>query len=434
MDDVIRKIITLGFPALLLFKVADTTGKTGESAIAKSLEKLGSPLGLLMGLAILVIVGLAASYFSRYLVDGLLVRFYQQRQQSEPLEKLLIEIDKLLLSEDLKIKLKWTITHPQNHRQPQFKDIISRSFIIAAILSGLLSVSSYLGGNNRFFELSSHFRLQYLIVAFSCCIFFKITRTKKLWLFVSILCVLVNFAEILPWYFPQRAIAAEIAGQKLRIFQSNVLTGNRRYADVISLVREEKPDIAVFVEVTQSTWAKELAVLKDLLPYSFGNQDSEQFGMVIYSKFPLENTSLKTFSWGRKVVYAEVIIQSKVISILAAHPPVPTKQKSFLDRNRQLAAIGNYVAMLKNPVMVIGDFNVTMWSPFYKNMIKTGGLRNARASFGILPTWPTDKPLFYIPIDHCLVSKEIQVLNIRAGRKIGSDHLPLITDLAINNH
>ncbi|CBN54043.1 hypothetical protein OSCI_510002 [Kamptonema sp. PCC 6506] len=156
--------------------------------------------------------------------------------------------------------------------------------------------------------------------------------------------------------------------------------------------------------------------------------------MVIYSKFPLENRELKIFSLGRKVVSTDVRVQGKIISILAVHPSVPTRQKSFIDRNKQLAAIGEYAAQIKNPVVVVGDFNVTMWSPFYKSMVKTGGLRNARSGFGILPTWPTNKPLLYIPIDHCLITKDIQVLNIRTGRKIGSDHLPLITDLAINNY
>jgi endonuclease/exonuclease/phosphatase family metal-dependent hydrolase len=46
-------------------------------------------------------------------------------------------------------------------------------------------------------------------------------------------------------------------------------------------------------------------------------------------------------------------------------------------------------------------------------------------------TWPTFRPLAYIPIAHFLVSKEIGVLKIRAGRNVGSDHLPLITDLVI---
>ncbi|MFS8120585.1 MAG: endonuclease/exonuclease/phosphatase family protein [Microcoleus sp.] len=80
---------------------------------------------------------------------------------------------------------------------------------------------------------------------------------------------------------------------------------------------------------------------------------------------------------------------------------------------------------------MIGDFTTTMWSPFYKNMVKTGKLHNARSGFGILPTWPTFMPPGYIPIDHFLVSKEIGVLNIHTGPKVGSDHLPLITDLVL---
>ena len=72
-----------------------------------------------------------------------------------------------------------------------------------------------------------------------------------------------------------------------------------------------------------------------------------------------------------------------------------------------------------------------MSSPFYKNIVKSGKLRNARSGFGILPTWPTFMPLVYIPIDHLLVSKEIGVLKVRTGRNIGSDRLPLITDLVL---
>ena len=72
-----------------------------------------------------------------------------------------------------------------------------------------------------------------------------------------------------------------------------------------------------------------------------------------------------------------------------------------------------------------------MWSPFYKNMVKTAKRRNARSGFGILPTLPTFLPLAYIPIDHFLVSKEIAVLKIHTGRNVGWDHLPLITDLVI---
>ncbi len=156
---------------------------------------------------------------------------------------------------------------------------------------------------------------------------------------------------------------------------------------MISLVKAEQPDIAVFVEVSR-LWAKELAVLSEMFPYSSHLQESDRFGSAIYSKLPLENASIKAFSKQRKSLFADVKFQDKIISLILVHPTVPIKQQSFIERNRQLAAIGEYAAQVKNPLIVLGDFNTTMWSPFYKNMVKTAKLRNARSGFGILPTWP----------------------------------------------
>ena len=430
MDYLIRNTITLGLPAFMLFIGIAATGKTGDAATFSGLRKVGGSFGMLTGLGVLVFAGFVANYFSYFVVDTLLVRFYQKRRVLEPPEQLVIEIDKLPITNDLKIKLKWAVLHSDQNKIISLKHVILKWFVLAAIVDAVLSITGYLGEINLIFELSSHFKLQYLLVGLSTLIFFALVRSKKIWLLVSAFCIVINLAEIVPWYFPAPAFAGATPGQHLRILHSNVLTNNRRYSDVISLVKAEQPDIAVFVEVSTS-WARELAVLSEIFPYSSNQQESERFGSAIYSKLPLENVSIKTFSSPRKSLLADVKFKGKVVSMIVVHPSVPIKQESFIDRNQQLAAIGEYAAQVKNPLIVVGDFNTTMWSPFYKNMVKTGKLRNARSGFGILPTWPTFMPLVYIPIDHFLVSKEIGILKIHTGRNIGSDHLPLITDLVI---
>ncbi len=430
MDYLIRNIITLGLPAFMLFIGIAATGKTGDAATFSGLRKVGGSFGMLTGLGVLVFAGFVANYFSYFVVDTLLVRSYQKRRVLEPPEQLVIEIDKLPITNNLKIKLKWAVLHSDQNKIISLKHVISKWFILAAIGDAVLSIAGYLGQINLYFELSSHFKLQYLLVGLSTFIFFALARSKKIWLLVSAFCIVINLAEIVPWYFPAPAFAGATPGQHLRILHSNVLTNNRRYSDVISLVKAEQPDIAVFVEVSTS-WTRELAVLSEMFPYSFQQQESENFGSAIYSKLPLKNSSVQGFSSQRKSLLADVKFQGKTISLILAHPTVPIKQQSFIDRNQQLAAIGEYAAQVKNPLIVVGDFNTTMWSPFYKNMVKTAKLRNARSGFGILPTWPTFMPLVYIPIDHFLVSKEIGVLKIRTGHNVGSDHLPLITDLVL---
>lgn len=308
-----------------------------------------------------------------------------------------------------------------------FNFILDGLFILVTVLLILASLAGYLGQFNRYLELASHFRLQYFVASF-CPLFYFIIKRQEWKFSLSLFCLLINLFEIAPWYLPPPN-ANEIPGQKLRVFQSNVDKYSHQYPKVISLVREENPDIAVFVEVGQKG-AKELEVLHDILPYSIANQDVNIDGTAIYSKLPLTNTSVKSLGGGRKSVLADITLQGKVISIIAVHPSTAVGQAYFEERNKQLEAIADYVAKVKSPV-VVGDLNVTMWSPYYKHFVAKAGLRNARLGFGILPTWPTFRPLLSIPIDHCLVRQDIKVLNIHTGRQVGSDHLPLITDLLI---
>ena len=313
--------------------------------------------------------------------------------------------------------------------RPIFKSVFDGFFLLGTVLLTLLSLAGYFGLFNRYLELTSHFKLQYLIASF-CPFFYFIIKRQKLGLNLSLFCLLINLFEIAPWYLPHSfGIASEIQGQKLRVLQSNVDKYNHDYPKVISLVREEKPDLTVFLEVGKKG-AKELEVLRDILPYSIAHQDVDIDGIAIYSKLPLANTSVKSLGGGRKSVLADIKIQGKAISIIAVHPSTAVGKAYVEERNRQLAAIGDYVAKVKNPLL-IGDFNVTMWSPYYKVFVSKAGLRNARRGFGIIPTWPTFRPLLYIPIDHCFVGRDMKVLNIRAGRHVGSDHLPLITDLLV---
>jgi endonuclease/exonuclease/phosphatase (EEP) superfamily protein YafD len=313
----------------------------------------------------------------------------------------------------------------------KFNDLISGSFILVTILITFLTLTGYLGKFNYILDLTADFKAQYLVIGFWTFFFFLLTQ-NKLWLVISLSCILLNLMEIVPWYLPESASATETTTGQLRVFQSNVLYNNKKSSKVISLVREEKPDIAVFIEVSK-VWAKELAALKDLLPYSVLSQDSDNFGTALFSKFPLEKVSFEEFQGPRKTIVATIKYQGKEVIFMGNNPNYPLEKVGFIHRNLQLEAMADYLAKVNNSVILMGDFNITIWSPFYQEFVDKSQLKNARIGFGIQPTWPNFMPLLAIPIDHCLVSRNIQVIKSRIGRDVGSDHLPIIADLVIRD-
>lgn len=313
----------------------------------------------------------------------------------------------------------------------KFKDLIFGSFILVTILITIFTITGYLGKFHFILDLTAHFKVQYLLVGFCTFFFFLLTR-NKLWWIISLGCILLNLMEIVPWYLPPAAFATDRANGELRVLLSNVLFKNENYAKLISLVKEEKPDIAVFVEAGK-LWTKELTALKELLPYAVVAQDSKRFGTVLYSKFPIENVSIEKFQGPRSTIVATIKYQGKEIIVMGTHPNYPVSKIGFNHRNSQLEAMADYLAKVNNPVVLLGDFNITMWSPFYQKFIRETKLKNTRFGFGVKPTWPSYWPLLAIPIDHCFVSENVQVIKSRTGRYVGSDHLPIITDLAIGD-
>lgn len=78
-----------------------------------------------------------------------------------------------------------------------------------------------------------------------------------------------------------------------------------------------------------------------------------------------------------------------------------------------------------------GDLNFTAWSPIYGELESDTGLISAAPSNGYRPIWSTYPAILRVPIDHRLLSEGLKIERIRTSPDIGSDHLPLIVDIAV---
>lgn len=297
----------------------------------------------------------------------------------------------------------------------------------------ILTFTAFFGDLYWWFDLTTHFRLQYLLVSVFFVLLFALLKLWR-WAGVALLCLAINAPFVVSWYWPLSNSAQVSGGQKLRLLLSNVLWDNKHHADLIAMVKKEKPDLIFFQEVTPR-WAQAFDALRDELPESLLHPDKDAGGMAVFSRLPFVRAEIAPMAdHNGPSLLVQLEINGRLVSIVSVHAPPPGGKMNFDHRTEIFNQAADFLNSLPEPKIIIGDLNTTMWSPYYKRFVEKTGLVNVRQGFGILPSWPTHLPPLFIPIDHCLASQEIQVENVRTGDRVGSDHLPLIVDLVIGQY
>jgi len=293
---------------------------------------------------------------------------------------------------------------------------------LLVVLLVLLSLAGYFGTVYWMFELTAHFKLQYLLLLLGCVVILLWKRWWG-WAIFAFWGVVLNGLVVLPWYFPNSSVIPHTDTFKLLL--ANVNIKNKNYSPLFELIVAEKPTMFILQEGNRR-WVNHL---QDLFAYQFVPFKSRFFGTSIFSQLPFEQIQALPLGSQRESLHIKIKINEKIISLVATHPFQPTRQYLFDLRNNQLVAVQSYLDSLSGSKILIGDLNISMWSPFYLKIFANSKLINVRQGFGVLPSWPTFLPIFMIPIDHCLVSPDLKVVNVKTGPSIGSDHLPLIVEL-----
>lgn len=300
--------------------------------------------------------------------------------------------------------------------------------LVATMLACLGTLAGFLGRTWWVFELTSHFRLQYFIflVISSLFLFFNNGIYLGLGAFFF---ALLNLFLLVPYYLGRRESTS--SEKPHRVLLANILKRNQSYERVRGLIRSHDPDFVALIEVSQ-TWMHELECLRSEYPFSKSAPRTDDYGLALFSRHPIKQAEIQYFGdTDRPTIVAQLDLAGKSILLVIPHPSPPKSQHDAILRNRQLSEIAKYIANHNGPKFLIGDLNITPWSPYFRDLLDQGRLLESRKGFGLQPTWPTTIPVLYIPIDHILVSPEIQVHNHQLGPRIGSDHRPVIVDFSV---
>ncbi|MFW9259311.1 endonuclease/exonuclease/phosphatase family protein [Nostoc sp. CALU 546] len=254
-------------------------------------------------------------------------------------------------------------------------------------------------------------------------------------LFFALALLAFNSVWILPWYLPN---SHQGRGESIRVLEFNINTQNTQLRYVANLVEQQKPDIAVLIEISSPAMKELTAYLQDTFPFSYRTSGG---GLAVFSRFGLVNPQGKALSAGT-ILSTSVKISNKNITLVAAHPLVPIKPDLFNKRNTVLAELTQYLQTQGDKRLIFaGDLNLTPWSPYYKRLVEKTGLHNTKLGFGIEPSWVESAThvhlpaliigVLKLPIDHIFVSNDIKVVDCKTIIGGNSDHRMLLSDLVI---
>ena len=297
----------------------------------------------------------------------------------------------------------------------------------AAVVTLLFSLGTLLPIDHFTGQLLTHFRLQYTVIAFLLCLAFLVMREG--WYAVALLvAAAVNASLVVPWYSDG---PVEIGTIELKLLNANVRASNGEHEKLFDLIAAEQPDLIVLQEVSPE-WARSLQRLVADYPHRLVEPRDGSFGIALLSRHPLTSAvSVDSAPRTLPTLIVTASVAGRALSVVGTHPMIPLGQRNYEARNAQLEQLGKLLQKTPNPRILVGDLNATMWDMHYKRLENRTWLRNARKGFGVVPTWPTFLPFAMIPIDHVLISEDLGVIDLHAGPRIGSDHLPLIVTLTL---
>jgi endonuclease/exonuclease/phosphatase (EEP) superfamily protein YafD len=220
-----------------------------------------------------------------------------------------------------------------------------------------------------------------------------------------------------------------LSGVPIRVVTANVHQGRADSNALVTLGRD-RADILILEELTPEL-AESLnsAALGSALRYQVLDARRGGAGMGIWSRYPIvHSVAIPDYRLG--MISAVVDIPGAApVTIVAVHMvgPWPQPIDDWRDEMARLPTTLSSIATAadERPVVVAGDFNATLdMAPLRRALGVTFRDAAEQSGAGFMPTYPADRALPLIGIDHVLTYQS-SANDVRTVRIPGSDHLGL---------
>jgi endonuclease/exonuclease/phosphatase (EEP) superfamily protein YafD len=235
---------------------------------------------------------------------------------------------------------------------------------------------------------------------------------------------------LLPAVVPQSVAA--VPGDDVSVVSLNLLVRNHDYAAVRDYLRRSDADVLVLSELSPQ-WVTQLAVVLAGYPHSLARDQHGAWGLGVFSRYPLKDAEITDLGVDGSVnVAATLELPGGDVQLMGVHLVSPTLPGRAQRRNRQLVALADRLGPprvardhARLPRLLLGDMNITPYSPYFGDLLARTGMTDAGRTAGMLGTWPTWVLPLQIRIDHCIADPDLAVARLAKGPIVGSDHYPL---------
>lgn len=229
------------------------------------------------------------------------------------------------------------------------------------------------------------------------------------------------------------------AGEKIRILTANLYVDNPDPAPFVALLTRTQPDIVV-TEETRPHFADAVRG-SGLYPFETEGELSQADDKKVFSRYPIRDyqqlSDLPGHKIGRHPMRLVIETPAGPVVVYAIHPDTPRSPEQWQDRNAYFERLALAVRgeAEGTSVVLAGDWNMPVHSAFFREFFAATGYRFARPGLWLPVTRFTMRlarlGYFGSTIDHVAVSPQIRVTDWKRGSDIGSNHLPVIVDLAL---
>jgi len=248
----------------------------------------------------------------------------------------------------------------------------------------------------------------------------------------SLLYQAMKMAPYSPLYPRQVLDAHDVPAERcLRLFMANVLQENRRADLMLQAIAAADADLVCLVE-TDSWWIAQLASLEETYPCVVRCPLENHYGMVLFSRLPIiEHEVRYTVSDDVPSIRAVIRLRSgDEVDVYALHPPPPLPESPSYGRDAELVLTGHEISKRGRPAIVVGDLNDVAWSYTARLFQRVSHMIDPRVGRGLFSTFDANNRLARYPLDHVFHTREFTLNDLRVMPYTGSDHFPILTDLA----